>query len=40
MTCRPQFDTSAVAVIMTRPEKVKRYEAMVSGQEILESRYA
>ncbi|KAF2426590.1 P-loop containing nucleoside triphosphate hydrolase protein [Tothia fuscella] len=34
---RPQFDTSAVAVIMTRQEKVKRYTAMVSGQAILES---
>ncbi|TKA69582.1 hypothetical protein B0A49_04499 [Cryomyces minteri] len=35
---RPQFDDSAVAVIMTRLEKVKHYEKMVSGQEILESR--
>jgi ATP-dependent DNA helicase HFM1/MER3 len=34
---RPQFDNSAVAVIMTRQEKVNRYEKMVSGQEILES---
>ncbi|KAI9714439.1 MAG: Sec63 [Bogoriella megaspora] len=34
---RPQFDDSAVAVIMTRSEKVKHYEKMVSGQEILES---
>lgn len=36
---RPQFDTTAVAVIMTRQEKVKKYEKMVSGQEILESWY-
>lgn len=35
---RPQFDKSAVGVIMTRQEKVKRYELMVSGQEVLESR--
>ncbi|KAI9811215.1 MAG: Sec63 [Pycnora praestabilis] len=34
---RPQFDHSAVAVIMTRTEKVKHYEIMVSGQEVLES---
>jgi ATP-dependent DNA helicase HFM1/MER3 len=34
---RPQFDRNAVAVIMTRQEKVRRYELMVSGQEILES---
>ncbi|KAI9810713.1 MAG: Sec63 [Phylliscum demangeonii] len=37
---KPQFDRSAVAVIMTRVEKVKRYETMVSGQEALESWYA
>lgn len=36
---RPQFDDSAVAVIMTRLAQVKRYEQMVSGQERLESRY-
>jgi len=34
---RPQFDDSAVAVIMTRKEKVTQYEKMVSGQEVLES---
>ena len=34
---RPQYDTSAVAVIMTRQEKVRRYERMVSGEQILES---
>ncbi|RDI80773.1 hypothetical protein Vi05172_g9233 [Venturia inaequalis] len=34
---RPQFDNTAVAVIMTKQEKVKKYEKMVSGQEILES---
>lgn len=36
---RPQFDNTAVAVIMTKQEKVKKYEKMVSGQEILESWY-
>ena len=35
---RPQFDVSAIAVIMTRSEKVEHYEKMVSGQETLESR--
>ncbi|KAK8183963.1 Sec63 Brl domain-containing protein, partial [Phyllosticta citribraziliensis] len=34
---RPQFDDSAVAVIMTRTEKVRKYEQMMSGQEVLES---
>lgn len=34
---RPQFDTSAIAVIMTRQEKVQKYELMMSGQEVLES---
>ncbi|KAL2075798.1 hypothetical protein VTL71DRAFT_741 [Oculimacula yallundae] len=34
---RPQFDNSAVAVIMTRNEKFNRYKKMVSGQDILES---
>ena len=34
---RPQFDRDALAVIMTRQEKVNRYEKMVSGQEIIES---
>lgn len=34
---RPQFDNTAVAVIMTRSDKVQRYKKMVSGQEILES---
>lgn len=36
---RPQFDDNAVAVIITKNEKVRRYELMVSGKEILESRY-
>lgn len=35
---RPQFDTSAIAVIMTRNDKVQHYENMMSGQEVLESR--
>ena len=34
---RPQFDRTAIAVIMTRQEKVRKYELMVSGREILES---
>ena len=34
---RPQFDRDALAVIMTRQEKVNRYEKMVSGQDIIES---
>ena len=35
--CSPQFDNSAVAVIITRSENVKKYEKMVSGEELLES---
>ena len=34
---RPQFDSTAVAVIITKQEKVKRYEKLVSGEELLES---
>jgi ATP-dependent DNA helicase HFM1/MER3 len=34
---RPQFDRSAIAVIMTRQEKVEHYENMFAGEEILES---
>ncbi|SMR48968.1 unnamed protein product [Zymoseptoria tritici ST99CH_1E4] len=34
---RPQFDTNAVAVIMTRLSQVPVYEKMISGQEVLES---
>ncbi|KAI9664828.1 MAG: Sec63 [Bathelium mastoideum] len=34
---RPQFDDSAIAVIMTRSERVEHYEKMMSGQEVLES---
>ncbi|KAI9666843.1 MAG: Sec63 [Trizodia sp. TS-e1964] len=34
---RPQFDDSAVAVIITNATKVDRYEKMVSGEELLES---
>jgi ATP-dependent DNA helicase HFM1/MER3 len=35
---RPQFDDTAVAVIMTRQTKTQRYEKMVTGQELLESK--
>lgn len=34
---RPQFDNSAVAVIMTRLDKADRYKKMISGQDVLES---
>lgn len=34
---RPQFDESAVAVILTRKERVNHYEKLVSGTESLES---
>lgn len=35
---RPQFDRSATAIIMTRSSNVQKYEKMISGQEILESK--
>lgn len=34
---RPQFDDSAVAVIMTRAQHQERYKKMISGQDTLES---
>lgn len=34
---RPQFDDSAVAVILTRKERVEHYEKLMSGSEPLES---
>ena len=34
---RPQFDDTAVAVIITKQEKVKKYEQLVTGGELLES---
>jgi len=34
---RPQFDDSAVAIIMTRKSNIDRYQKMVSGQDVLES---
>lgn len=34
---RPQFENSAVAVIMTRLQRVNFYEHMITGQEVLES---
>jgi ATP-dependent DNA helicase HFM1/MER3 len=35
---RPQYDDSAVAVIMTRQAKVRRYEMLVAGQDLVESK--
>ncbi|TGJ85011.1 hypothetical protein E0Z10_g3750 [Xylaria hypoxylon] len=34
---RPQFDSSAVAIIMTKLANVQRYKKLVSGEELLES---
>jgi ATP-dependent DNA helicase HFM1/MER3 len=34
---RPQFDDSAVAIIMTRQSQADHYKKMVAGQDILES---
>lgn len=34
---RPQFDTTAVAVIITKQDKVSKYEKLVSGNQVLES---
>lgn len=34
---RPQFDDSAVAIIMTRSDKAEKYKKMITGQDILES---
>jgi len=34
---RPQFDDSAVAIIMTRSDNIDRYKKMISGQDTLES---
>ena len=34
---RPQFDDNAVAIIMTRKDKVNRYQKMISGQDTIES---
>lgn len=34
---RPQFGTSAVAIILTRARNKKRYEDLTSGQQVLES---
>lgn len=34
---RPQFDDSAIAIIMTRLPQVAHYEQIISGQEQLES---
>ena len=34
---RPQFDTTAVSVIITKQEKLMKYERLVAGEELLES---
>ncbi|KAH8599771.1 Sec63 Brl domain-containing protein [Bisporella sp. PMI_857] len=34
---RPQFDDSAIALILTRSRNVDRYKQMISGKDILES---
>lgn len=34
---RPQFDTSAVAVVVTKQDKVAKYEQLAQGSELLES---
>lgn len=34
---RPQFDQDAVAIILTRSEKVEKYSKMVRGEEPIES---
>ncbi|KAK3940408.1 hypothetical protein QBC46DRAFT_434685 [Diplogelasinospora grovesii] len=34
---RPQFDKSAIGIILTRMANKERYEKMVSGQQVLES---
>ena len=34
---RPQFESSACAAILTRDDKIRRYDRMVSGEELLES---
>ncbi|KAI0133699.1 hypothetical protein BJ170DRAFT_729047 [Xylariales sp. AK1849] len=35
---RPQFDQSATAIIMTKRSMAQRYETMISGEEVLESK--
>ncbi|EDU40828.1 ATP-dependent DNA helicase MER3 [Pyrenophora tritici-repentis Pt-1C-BFP] len=35
---RPQFDDTAVAVIMTRQTKARRYDMLVTGQQLIESK--
>lgn len=35
---RPQFDRSATAIIMTKQCNAERYDKMMSGQEVLESK--
>ena len=34
---RPQFDRSAIAVIITKEDKVSKYEKLMQGSELLES---
>jgi len=35
---RPQFDTSATAVIMTKSSQQQKYQNLVGGKQIIESR--
>ncbi|KAK1917347.1 hypothetical protein P3342_000060 [Pyrenophora teres f. teres] len=35
---RPQFDDTAVAVIMTRQSKARQYDMLVTGQQLIESK--
>ena len=35
---RPQYDDSATAVIITKQDKADKYEKMMAGEEVLESR--
>lgn len=35
---RPQFDTSAVAIIMTKNSKKHKYEMLLNGTQVIESR--
>lgn len=36
---RPQFDTSATAVIMTKLQNQEKYKRLVGGKQLIESRF-